>query len=117
MYDYIARSIAMVVLNASVFLVLVLICRIFFFFLGRTAKGLSKLPILCSIDKVGGGMLGAIKGLILIWIFFLVLSVTSAMDWSQTLIGQINQSAILKMLYDNNVLVGIVGDLTKVLFL
>ena len=116
-YDYIARSIAMVVLNASVFLVLVLICRIFFFFLGRTAKGLSKLPILCSIDKVGGGMLGAIKGLILIWIFFLVLSVTSAMDWSQTLIGQINQSAILKMLYDNNVLVGIVGDLTKVLFL
>ena len=62
-------------------------------------------------------MLGAIKGLILIWIFFLVLSVTSAMDWSQILIGQINQSAILKMLYDNNVLVGIVGDLTKVLFL
>ena len=116
-YDYIARSIAMVVLNASIFLVLVLICRIFFFFLGRTAKGLSKLPILSSIDKVGGGMLGAIKGLILIWIFFLVLSVTSAMDWSQTLIGQINQSAILKMLYDNNVLVGIVGDLTKLLFL
>lgn len=116
-YDYIAKSVAMVILNAVVFLVLVLICRIFFFFLGRTAKGLSKLPILRSIDKVGGGTLGAMKGLILIWIFFLILSVTSTMEWSRSLIAEINATSILKMLYDNNALVDIVGDLTKVLFL
>lgn len=116
-YDYIAKSIAMVILNAVVFLALVLICRIFFFFLGRAAKGLSKLPILRSIDKVGGGALGAMKGLILIWIFFLILSVTSTMEWSQSLIEEINATPILKMLYDNNALVDIVGDLTKVLFL
>lgn len=116
-YDYIAKSVAMVILNAVVFLALVLICRIFFFFLGRTAKGLSKLPILRSIDKVGGGALGAMKGLILIWIFFLILSVTSTMEWSRSLIAEINATSILKMLYDNNALVDIVGDLTKVLFL
>lgn len=116
-YDYIAKSIAMVILNAVVFLALVLICRIFFFFLGRAAKGLSKLPILRSIDKVGGGALGAMKGLILIWIFFLILSVTSTMEWSRSLIAEINVTPILKMLYDNNALVDIVGDLTKVLFL
>lgn len=116
-YDYIAKSIAMVILNAVVFLALVLICRIFFVFLGRAAKGLSKLPILRSIDKVGGGALGAMKGLILIWIFFLILSVTSTMEWSQSLIEEINATPILKMLYDNNALVDIVGDLTKVLFL
>ena len=116
-YDYIAKSIAMVILNAVVFLALVLICRIFFFFLGRAAKGLSKLPILRSIDKVGGGALGAMKGLILIWIFFLILSVTSTMEWSQSLIEEISATPILKMLYDNNALVDIVGDLTKVLFL
>lgn len=116
-YDYIAKSIAMVILNAVVFLSLVLICRIFFFFLGRAAKGLSKLPILRSIDKLGGGVLGALKGLILIWIFFLILSVTSTMEWSQTLIAQINETRVLQLLYDNNALVDIVGDLTKVLFL
>ena len=57
------------------------------------------------------------KGLILIWIFFLILSVTSTMEWSQSLIAEINATSILKMLYDNNALVDIVGDLTKVLFL
>lgn len=116
-YDYIAKSIAMVILNAIVFLVLVLFCRIFFFFLGGAAKGLSKLPILRSIDKIGGAALGAMKGLILIWIFFLILSVTSTMEWSQTLIKDIGETSVLKMLYDNNALVDIVGDLTKVLFL
>lgn len=116
-YDYIAKSVAMVILNAGVFLILVLACRIFFFFLGRAARGLSKLPILRSIDKIGGGALGAMKGLILIWIFFLILSVTSTMEWSQTLIKNIEETSILKILYDNNALVDIVGDLTKVLFL
>ena len=116
-YDYIAKSIAVVILNAAVFLVLTFACRVFFFFLGHSLKGLAKLPILHSMDKIGGGLLGAMRGLILIWIFFLLLSITSTFSWSQEIIAQINQSVPLKLLYDNNVLLDIVGDLTKVLFL
>ena len=116
-YDYIAKSVSVVILNGAVFLVLTLICRIIFFFLGIMAKGLTDIPILRSFDKIGGGVLGSVKGLIFIWIFFLILSITSTMSWSQNLISDISQSAILKLLYDNNVLLDIVGDLTKVLFL
>lgn len=116
-YDYIAKSIAVVILNAAVFLLLTLACRLFFFFLSQALKNLSKLPIVHSMDKIGGGLLGAMKGLILIWIFFLLLSITSTFSWSQEIIAQISQSVPLKLLYDNNVLLDIVGDLTKVLFL
>lgn len=116
-YDYIAKSIAVVILNAAVFLLLIFICRIFFFFLGKSMGNFAKLPILRSIDKIGGGLLGAMKGLIFIWVFFLILSITSTFAWSQNIIAQINESALLKLLYDNNVLLDIVGDLTKILFL
>lgn len=116
-YDYIAKSIAVVILNTVVFLLLIFICRVFFFFLGKSIGTLTKLPILHSIDKIGGGLLGVMKGLIWIWIFFLVLSITSTFVWSQQIIAQIDQSVLLKLLYDNNVLLDIVGDLTKVLFL
>lgn len=116
-YDYIAKSIAVVILNAVVFLFLMLFCRLFIFFVGRSVGDVAKFPIIHSIDKVGGGLLGAMKGLILIWIFFLVLSITSTFTWSQELIAQIMQSTLLKLLYDNNLLLDIVGDLTKVLFL
>jgi len=115
-YDYIAKSVAVVILNAVVFLALVFFCRLFFFVLSRKMSDFTKLPIVRSIDKIGGGCLGALKGLIYIWVFFLILSICSTLEWSQALIVQINDSAILKLLYDNNILLDIVGDLTKVIF-
>lgn len=117
-YDYISKSIAVVIINAAVFLILMLLCRVVFFVIARDSKKtLAKLPIVRSIDKIGGGILGAMRGLLWIWIFFLFLSITSTFAWSQDVIGQIDQSVILHFLYDHNVLVDILGDLTKVLFL
>ena len=115
-YDYITKSIAMVILNGAVFIVLVLMCHVIFFFLGRLAKGLDSIPIVRSINRIGGASLGAIQGLVVIWVFFLILSITSTLAWSQNLVDQINDVWILKLLYDNNILLDIVGDLTKVLF-
>lgn len=116
LYDYIAKSIAVVILNAGVFLFLVLACRIFFFFFIKGFGEFTKLPIVRWIDKIGGGFLGGIKGIILIWIFFLIISISSTTAWSQEIITQINASSFLKLLYDNNLLLDIVGDLTRVLF-
>lgn len=116
-YDYIAKSMAVVVLNAAVFLVLVVVAQVFFSTLGKVAKGLTKLPIVRSIDKIGGGMLGAIQGLILIWILFLLLSITSTSSISQEMIASITGFPLFKLLYDNNLILDIVGDLTRVLFL
>ena len=116
-YEYIAKSIALMIMNASVFMVLILICRIIFFLLGRTLAGLAKLPILKSIDKIGGGILGGMKGIIMIWIFFLFLSITSTTEWSQGMITAVTDNPIYNLLYNNNILLDIVSDLTKVLFL
>ncbi len=116
-YDYIAKSVAVVILNALVFLILVFFCKLLFFFLGKAVKEFTSLPIIKGIDKLGGGLLGAIQGVIVIWIFFLILSVFSASEWAKECILQINQNLPLKLLYENNILLDIVGDLTKVLFL
>ena len=116
-YDYIAKSLAVVILNATVFFVLLIVARIFFGTLAKAAKGLAKLPILRSIDKIGGGVLGALQGVIIIWILFLFLSITSTSSISQEIIMAINSFPLFKLLYDNNLILDIVGDLTRVLFL
>ena len=116
-YDYIAMSIAVVILNATVFLAFVLICRVLFWLIGKNFDKLAKLPILRSIDKIGGGVLGGIRGLIWIWIFFLFLSITSTFEWSSYLIEQVNKSFLLRLLYDHNIFVELIGDLTRVLFM
>lgn len=66
-YDYIAKSVAVVILNAAVFLALAFFCRLFFFMLSREMSDFTKLPIIRSIDKIGGGCLGALKGIIYIY--------------------------------------------------
>ena len=116
-YDYIAKSVAVVLLNGAVFLLIILMCRVITVFLGQLAKGLTSIPIVKSFDRIGGGILGSVQGLIGIWIFFLILSLTSTMVWSQNLIADISEFKVLKLLYENNILLDIVGDLTKVLFL
>lgn len=115
-YGYISKSIAVVILNAGAFLFLLLACRLFFCFFIKGLGEFTKLPIIRSIDKIGGGLLGGIKGIILLWIFFMLLSITSTALWSQGVIAQISDSTFLKLLYDNNLLLDVVGDLTRVLF-
>ncbi len=116
-YEYITKSIAVVIINTVVFLILVIVARVFFSTLGKVAEGLTKLPIVRSLDKIGGGFLGVIQGLILIWIFFLLLSVTSTSAISHEMIASIRQISLFKLLYDNNLILDIVGDLTRILFL
>lgn len=115
-YDYIAMSLAVVILNTVVFMILLFVCRIFFCVLGRSFKDLSKLPIVNSVDRIGGGLLGGMKGIIWIWIFFLFLFMTSTVDWSARIIQEIHEYKFISWLYENNLLVDLVGDITKVLF-
>ena len=116
-YDYIAKSVSVVVINGMVFISLIIVCRLIFMILSHMTKGIDNIPIIGEIDKIGGAILGGIKGLIFIWIFFLILSLTSTMEWSRNLTEAACQSGILKLLYNNNILLDIVGDLTKVLFM
>ncbi len=115
-YDYIAKSIAVILLNAMVFFIMTVLCRLLFFFIGKKSEGFSRLPIVKWMDKLGGGLLGALKGIVLIWLFFLLLSVTGASTWSRDITAQINQIYPLKLLYDHNIILDIVGDLTRILY-
>ena len=116
-HEYIAKSMAMVVINALVFIILVIVSNVFFSTLGKGLGKITRLPIIRSIDKIGGGMLGCMQGLIVIWMLFLVLAISSTAEVSQELIKAISGNELLKLLYDNNLLLDIVGDLTRVLFL
>ncbi len=116
-YDYIARSMAVVIVNSVVFVLLVIVCRVFFATLGKAVQGLTKLPIIRSIDKIGGGVLGGMRGLIIIWFLFMLLSITSTSEISQGIIASVCRFPLFKLLYDNNLILDIVGDLTRVLFL
>lgn len=69
---------------------------------------ISKLPVLNSINKTGGLVVGLVQGLLIIWIACLVVTAFSDKAWAQEVFRQINDNALLTFIYDNNPIIYIV---------
>lgn len=63
---------------------------------------LSHLPVISSINRIGGAVLGAALGLLCIWIAMAVLTVLADNGTAEQILHMIEESAFLEGLYENN---------------
>ncbi len=64
----------------------------------------SHLPILHGLNKTAGLLLGFAEGVVLVWIFFVVITVCASTSVGGQLLKMTAQSSILSWLYCNNLL-------------
>ena len=64
----------------------------------------SHLPILHGLNKTAGMLLGFAEGVVLVWIFFVVITVCASTSVGGQLLKMTAQSSILSWLYRNNLL-------------
>ena len=64
----------------------------------------SPLPILHGLNKTAGLLLGFAEGVVLVWIFFVVITVCASTSAGGQLLKMTAQSSILSWLYRNNLL-------------
>lgn len=65
---------------------------------------IAKLPVLKSINRFGGLAIGLVEGLVVVWIFFLVIVLCQGTEFGREMMGSIQQNMFLKILYENNVI-------------
>ena len=70
--------------------------------LGVELNQIARLPILWELNQLAGALLGAVAGLLFIWLAGLVIKACSGMPWTQPLLMQIEASWWLSLLYQNN---------------
>lgn len=90
---------------AVVFLVIVLVVH---FLLGLAlfpAKLAAKLPIIKKVDKLGGAVLGAAEGILLLWIIYALAMLLKDGAISQMIFSYVEDSEILYWFYQHNYLV------------
>lgn len=63
---------------------------------------LSHLPVLSSLNRIGGAVLGAGLGLLCVWIAMAVVSVLADNKAAEQIAGMIEESQFLTGLYENN---------------
>lgn len=113
--DYVIKYITGVVINAGSFIVVFIVVNIAIRILAVLLDIISKLPVLNTLNKTGGAVIGFLQGMLVIWLLCIVLMAFSSTELAQDVYGQINASKILTYIYDNNLLLETVINAVKIL--
>lgn len=63
---------------------------------------LASLPVLSTLNRIGGAVLGAVLGLLCVWIFMAVITVLAENGTGVQILEMIKESELLMGLYENN---------------
>ena len=113
--DYVIKYITGVVINAGSFIVVFIVVNIAIRILAVLLDIISKLPVLNTLNKTGGAVIGFLQGMLVIWLLCIVLMAFSSTELAKDVYAQINASKILTYIYDNNLLLETVINAVKIL--
>lgn len=101
---YICELLTGIILNALGFFITFLVAAVGLAILCFVLDLLSKLPVLHQINTFAGVVMGALEGLVILWIVFIVITMLGSTGFGQNCMEMISESKILSYLYDSNVL-------------
>lgn len=101
---YLSQSVAQAVLKAVSWVLTFLLAGIIMGILGRLLGGIFSLPGLTLMNKAGGALLGAVRGILIIWFIFLIISLCGNIGWAEEAIEMLQENSVTQFLYHNNLL-------------
>ncbi len=102
--DYVSGYITGMILNAIAFVLLFVVTLILVRVLANVLDIVSRLPVLHSLNKIGGLFLGILHGFVVLWILCVALTIFSGTGIGETCFKAINDSVFLSLIYNNNLL-------------
>lgn len=102
--EYIAQTLAVIVVRIGTWIGLFLVTRILMIFLKVLGSIVEKIPIIKQFNKLGGTIYGVLEGILIIYIGLAIISFISPMMESTHMVDKINDTHICKSMYDNNII-------------
>lgn len=96
--EFLSKLIIHIVAFLCTFLLVTIVLRAIIFALDIV----SELPVLGFFNRLAGGVVGAAGGLIIIWLFFVAITLLYVTAFGREIYQVIQENAILNMLYENN---------------
>ena len=103
-----SENISRFVMKGLSFIAIFLIVRIICYILQMILNVVFNLPILSTINGMGGTIVGGLSVLIKIWIVLALISFISPLPMFDSIISYIDKTFLVKFLYNNNLLVAVV---------
>ena len=103
--EYIADSLAVMIVNGISFLLSFIISAIVIRLLSYILNVLTNLPVINGVNKIAGGAVGGAKCIIFIWIGLLILTLLCDTTIGKQGMALVEQDTVLNFLYNQNIFV------------
>ncbi len=104
--DYIGGKIADLTIEAASFVISFVVIILVMYLLAFLLNLVVKLPVLHSLNRLGGLIAGLAEGLLVVWVFFLVITLLCSTEFGKDCMQMIGEGKILSFLYNINPLIG-----------
>lgn len=98
-----------IVINSGTFILVYFLLSVGLYILSKVFNIISKLPVLNELNRIGGGIAGLVKGLVIVWLIFTLMTVFIDKPFIQEGMRQINSNMFLKLIYKYNVITRVIG--------
>lgn len=101
-YKKMAKAAADIGVSVIAFLLSFMIITVIVFIIGRKLDIFSRKPGIHLVNMVFGFFAGVVKAFLVIWVVFFVIELTKILPVSAVLLNQIEENAVLRGLYEQN---------------
>lgn len=105
--EYISEALAKMIVNGLSFFVSYLLASVILRLGTWVLNLLAGLPVLKSANKLAGGLVGAVKGVLFVWIAFLVMTILCSTSIGKEALALIEKDAFLNVLYEYDIFVNV----------
>lgn len=109
--SYVSDRLSVVIVDLIAYAISFLVLWIVFRIIAEVLNLVTRLPVLNSLNRFGGVAAGCLQGVLIIWIFFLVVTVCCTSDWGRKCMEMISDSRILTYIYDKNLVLRFIPGL------
>lgn len=109
--EYVSGYLAGSIINGLSFLISYALANLILKVVMCILDAVAGLPIINSANRLTGGIVGICKGILLVWVAFLVLTVLCGTEIGKTGLAMIEEDSFLRIMYHGDILVNILADI------
>lgn len=106
--DYLAGYLAYAIINGIAFVISFVLTILIAKMILYAVDILTELPVVGSLNRLGGIVIGIVQGILWIWIFFLIITLLCGTEIGGYLMNTIREDPVLIWIYDRNYLMMII---------
>ncbi len=106
--NYVIGRVSEIIFSAAVYVASFVIISLILFVIGALLNVVSRLPVLKQINRIGGGIVGLVTGVMIVWIGFIVITVLGNTQFAATVFAQIDENPFLTFMYSRNVIMNLI---------